>query len=243
MLIDILGQSNIVQFNSMIANKIGLNGAIYLSELLSQYSLNKNNNKLINDYFIIDRENIYTRTTLTEQTQQELDILLVRFNILLKRPSEIDPLSEEINLNMTNFLNIFANNDEKLTNELKKFTKSRSGKMTQRDKYKLDLKSKITCSNAELLRAYRDWIDGVYANPKGFLSPTAIKVFQKTVDDFAKGDLDLALKIIELATINGYRDATWAINLFNKSYKEEFERQFTVKNDLPRKVMLSSEVF
>lgn len=243
MLIDILGQQNTVEFNCTIANKIGLNGAVYLSELIRQYSINKELNKMIDDYFILDRAAIFARTTLTEEMQEELDIILVRFNILLKRPAQSDSIYEEINLNMTNFINMFANDDEKIANELKKFTKSKTSKMTQRDRYRLDLKSKITCSNSELLRAYRNWVDGVYANPKGFLSPTAIEVFQKTVDNFAHNDLDLALKIVELATINGYRDATWAINLFNKSYKEEFERQFRSNVESPRKVMLSNEVF
>lgn len=242
MLIDILGQANTVDFNSTIANKIGLNAAIYLSELIKQYSYNKINNRLIEDYFTVDRTSIFSRTTLTEQNQQELDILLVRLNILLKRTSIEDPLSEDMSLNMTNFVNMFASDNEKISQDLKKLTKSNSVKMSQREKHILDLKAKITCNNKELLSAYRNWVDGVYENPKGFLSITAIKVFQQTVDDFAKGDLDLALKIVEIATINGYRDATWAINLFNRDYKEQFEKQFAVKAP-QRKVLLSNEVF
>lgn len=243
MLIDILGPSNIVEFNSTIANKIGLNGAIYLSELIRQYNISKNTDTLIDDYFTLDRTNIFERTTLNEQSQQEIDILLMRLNILLKRPSDLDPLCEDININMSNFINMFASDNEKLSSDLKKFATSKSNKMSQRDKHKLELKSQLRCSNRELLEAYKCWIDGVYDNPKGFLSVTAIKVFQKTVDDFAKGDLDLALKIVEIATIHGYRDATWAINIFNKDYKAQFEREYAIKSTAQRKVILSNEVF
>ena len=52
------------------------------------------------------------------------------------------------------------------------------------------MKTKINCQNEELRQAYEEWIDGVYANPKGFLSARSISIFQKTVDDFARGDLD-----------------------------------------------------
>lgn len=246
MLIDILSQSNNVTFNSYIANKIGLNAAIYLGELINQYSNSENNKKMNGDYFSIDRVSIFARTTLDEATQKNLDIIFVKLNIMLKRMSILDPNLEEISLNMQNLVNIFASDNEKIIKDLNKMSKLKTApRMSQRDQYKLNLKNSLVCSNDELLQAYRDWVEGVYANPKGFLSTTAIKIFQETVDKFAKGNLDLALKIVEIATINGYRDAEWAINLFHKNYEKQFNLEYGIKSNKPtdRKVQLSNEVF
>ena len=117
--------------------------------------------------------------------------------------------------------------------------------MSMRQKTILELKDFIKCSNEELLNAYRDWVDGVYANPRGYLSKRAIIVFQRDVDEFARGDLDLALKIIEIATINGWRCAEWAINTFKKDYAKDFYANYTqVAPSMPqRSVSLSDEVF
>lgn len=246
MLIDILGQDNNVSFNYKIANKIGLNNAIYLSELMRQYSKALNHGKMNGEYFTIDRVRIFERTTLTEQLQQDIDVILVRLNIMLKRASTIDPLAEECTIDMKTVIELFASDNEKINKDLKKLSDAKTApKMSQRDKYKQELKAHLKCSNKELLYAYRDWVDGVYANPKGFLSQKAISIFQETVDKFAQGDLDLALKIIDIATVQGYRDATWAINLFKKDYEKDFYREHSnqVQNNSIREVQLSSEVF
>ena len=80
-----------------------------------------------------------------------------------------------------------------------------------------ELKNSIVCSNYELLTALRDWVDGVYARPGGFLSKSSIKLFQDTLNNYTQGDLDLALAVVRVATIQGYRDCTWAINLYESN--------------------------
>lgn len=243
MLIDLLSDNNSISFNSYIASKIGLNAAIYLSELLKQYSFCRNNNYLNENYFTVDRVAIFNRTTLTEEQQLNIDVILMRLNLLLKRRSIQDPLSEDYFIHVDNILNLFASDDEKINKELKKITKAKAPtKLTQREQHKVTLKAGIKCTNEELLQAYRDWVDGVYENPHGFLSQKSIQIFQNTVDEFAKGDLDLALKIIDIATINGYRDAQWAINVFHKDYEKEFTKKSATKSTV-RKADLSSEVF
>ena len=69
------------------------------------------------------------------------------------------------------------------------------------------------------------WFDAVGANPKGFLSKRSIEIFQKNIDDFANHNLDVALKLIEIAIVGGFRDASWAI--------ESYRRQFGVSYRLP----------
>ena len=78
--------------------------------------------------------------------------------------------------------NLVAADDANLLKKVTKLTEVKSvvqssTKMSMRQKTILELKDFIKCSNEELLNAYRDWVDGVYANPKGYLSKRAIIVF------------------------------------------------------------------
>ena len=40
--------------------------------------------------------------------------------------------------------------------------------------------------------------------------------FKNRLDDYCNGDLEKALAIIDIATVHGYIDCQWAINLFEK---------------------------
>ena len=108
-----------------------------------------------------------------------------------------------------------------------------------------ELKEQITITHQELREAYEGWVDGVLANPKGFLSKRAVKIFMDTVDSFANGYLDIALELINIATINGYRDATWAINKYNEELRKNIgatDRNSLV-NTSQKRVRVSDEVF
>ena len=88
----------------------------------------------------------------------------------------------------------------------------------------------------------RDWVDGVYARPNGFLSKSSIKIFQDTLNSYTQGDLDLALRVVQIATVQGYRDCQWAINMLQDSEKRKqkqnntqirvTEQQVATKKDL-----------
>ena len=116
-------------------------------------------------------------------------------------------------------------------------------KRTQRDCIRDNLKTNIVCNNQELQEAYEGWIDGVYANPSGFLSKRSIQIFQQTIDEFCNHDLDLALRIINIAAVNGYRDATWAINTYKKNYNIPFTSSNAMSQPIVTRKELSNEVF
>ena len=102
------------------------------------------------------------------------------------------------------------------------------------------LKQGLNISNSELLEAYKGWIDGVYSNPKGFLSKRSIEIFQNQLNDYTKGDLDVALAILDIATVNGYRDVTWAIT----KYEERKPKRGRKPNPPQESLVLDkSEVF
>ena len=95
----------------------------------------------------------------------------------------------------------------------------------QNDNVINELKDSISCSNYELLTALRNWVDSIYARPNGFLSKTAITIFQNTLNEYTKGDLDLALRIVQIASVQGYKNCEWAIALYEKDQKQKSKVQ------------------
>lgn len=76
------------------------------------------------------------------------------------------------------------------------------------------------------------------------MTDAAIISAQKTLDDFTKRDLDLALEILNIAAINGWKDIQWAINKYNdmKVNKTNLNNTQT-KNINNQPIVLSEEVF
>ena len=223
MLTDLMCTDNYAMFNIKVANVMGLHAAVYVNEILNITQKAQQKRKIVNGYVTIDRDYVHRRTTIFPEEQISIDKKLVGIGVLLV--AEDNP--DNIQLSVDTLANLVAADDANLLKKVTKLTEVKSvvqssTKMSVRQKTILELKDFIKCSNEELLTAYRDWVDGVYANPKGYLSKRAIIVFQRDVDEFARGDLDLALKIIEIATINGWRCAEWAINTFKKDYAKDF---------------------
>lgn len=246
MLTDLLCSDNYANFNIKIAHMIGLHSAIYVNELLNISQKATKKKKLTDDFMTIDRAYIQQRTTLIPDEQVTIDQKLAKIKVIEINPDNPDM----VKLNIDTLTNIAIDDDAKLLGKVTKLTTVKSvttpgAKLSMRQRNILALKDSIVCSNEELLQAYKDWVDGVYANPKGFLSAKAIALFQQGVDNFAKGDLDLALKIVDIATINGYRNVDWAINVFQKDYAKDFYRTYTPvePNSKLVKVQVSSEVF
>ena len=240
MLIDLLAQSNFCSYNVSLANIIGLHPAIYVSNLIDINNKAIKKKKVTENYFIIDRKYITQQTTFSVDEQKEIEKSLLSIGILEKSKDDDNMLA----LNITVLTSIMMSPDESLIDNIKRLVKvnSQKEKVTKKDAIINNLKKCITCENTELREAYEGWIDGVQANPKGFLSKRSIEIFQRTVDDFCNHNLDLALKIIDIATVNGYRDATWAINVYKKEYMPKYtEWPTTPLATLPQAV--STEVF
>ena len=236
MLLDILCSDNYEMFNVKLAKVVGLQGAVYINVLLNIQQKATKKEKLEEGYILLDRKYVKERTSIDEDVQRELDENLSKLRLIHRKDDDrlfidVEALSA---LTLEEDEGVIKDINEVAT-RVKKAVHNRG--MTQRQRQAESLKGYLVCSNLELLNAYKGWVDGVYANPKGFLSKRAIEIFQRGVDDFAKGDLDLALKIVEIATVNGYRNVDWAIELFNKDYARDFFRQYVdTKNAEPVRI-------
>lgn len=218
MLLDILNEDNSISINLKAIKIFGLSTAAYLTELISIYKKAFRKNKLKDNYFKVDRKYITDKLGLSVDEQLVCDANLQKTSIL--KYSKDNP--NELTLDLQLYLSSIASEDVKLIDDVRKqmkVLKPKNLKISQRQLMINELKNSIVCSNYELLTALRDWVDGVYARPGGFLSKSSIKLFQDTLNNYTQGDLDLALAVVRVATIQGYRDCTWAINLYesNKS--------------------------
>lgn len=243
MWLDILNEDNSLTLNLKSIQIFGLTNAAYITALIAIFKKATRKNKLYDkNYFKIDRNYIKTTLNLPLETQLVCDSNLIRLNLLKKKDDNPDIISFDIKL----YLSLISEEDFNLIENVKKqmeVNKPKGIKQTQKQRDINALKDSIRCSNYELLTALRDWVDGVYANPKGFLSRRAITLFQDTLNNYTQGDLDLALKLVDIATVNGYRDCQWAIDKYEKSIKSNSNSIRITQQKISTKDSLSDVTF
>ena len=226
MLIDLLATDKTGSYNVDLAHILGLHSAIYITELININKKAIKKQKLIDgDYFVIDRDYIKSRTTLSNTEQREIEDSLCNISVL-----ERGFQKDSCRVNIDALVSLFECNKSDIQH-ISKIAKVKAP--TKAEKIRDNLKVNIYATNQELRDAYEAWIDSVYSRC-GWMAKEAIIVGQEVVDKYAKGDLDVALKIISIATVNGYRDMNWAVSGFDKNYRVEFyeQRNKYVHNDL-----------
>ena len=219
MLIDILNSNNYISYNITIAQVYGLKTAIYVSELLNIYKKVQIKNKFVDeDYFNVNRKYVFQRTTLTIEEQLVVEQNLMKLDIIKKHEDNEDVIRFDFN----KLVSLAISDDVSKLKDISKAVNTDRPKgirESKRNRTKQALKDGITCSNYELLTALRNWVDCIYSGPNGYLSKTAVDEFVKGMNDYAKGDLDIALKLVKIASIQGYKNIDFAINVYEKDQK------------------------
>lgn len=215
MLIELLSSSNYVNFNIKIAQILGLKPAIYLSQIMDINEKAIRKNKVDNNYFTIDRKYVESRTTLTKDEQLSIEKDLLNIGILEKNTEH----KNTVCLNITMLTSIMMTPDEDLLKDISSLSKAK--KKTKSEVIEENLKNNILTTNLELQEAYYEWIESVLAK-KGMMTKAAVIHAQPTLDNFSNRNLDIALKVLEIASIHGYEDINWAINCYNKDYKVNY---------------------
>lgn len=241
MLINLLSTSNYVSYNIKLAELLGLHSAIYISELMNINDKAIRKNKLDDNYFKLQREYIKSRTTLDEKEQLIIEDNLIKLGILERGATDTD-----LSLNITTLTTIMMSADEQLIDNIKKLNvlKNKSNRKTKKEQIKINLKNNLIIDNIELREAYERWIDAVYEKD-GWMTKEAITYAQEVIDNASNRDLDVALEILKIASVNAYRDMTWAVNAYKSQYKVNYKIKptTTIKPTITDKNQLSSEVF
>jgi hypothetical protein len=156
-------------------------------------------------FFPLDRDYVERETTLTAAKQLKCDEKLLSLGVLLKDPEDPNKIAIAVN----GMVAVITDED---TTKLKKTGRtSADEKAAKIAGIKATMKKAIVEDDLELRAAYERWIDGMIDAQNCRFTKAVVQVFEKTVTGYTT-DKALRLKIIEIATTNSYKDATWAIN-------------------------------
>lgn len=157
-------------------------------------------------FFNLDRDYVERETTLTVTKQLKCEAKLVELGVLAKDPSD----QNRISIGVNNMVEVITGED---TKKLKKSTASiqKDAKAAKISGIKHNMKNAIIEQDPEIRKAYELWIDSMVEAQNCRFTKAVVQLFEKTVTEYTT-DKNTRLKIIEIATINCYRDATWAIN-------------------------------
>jgi hypothetical protein len=156
-------------------------------------------------FFTLDRDYVERETTLTVTKQLKCDEKLMSLGVMLKDTEDPNKISIAVN----GMVAIITDED---TTKLKKTGKtSADAKAAKVAGIKATMKKAILDTDYNTRLAYERWIDGMVDAQNCKFTKAVVQLFEKTVTEYTQ-DRDLRIKIIEIATTNSYKDATWAIN-------------------------------
>ena len=162
-------------------------------------------------FFLLDRDFVERETTLTIAKQLKCDEILTRMGVAMKDPSNPNKLA----ISVETMIEIITNED---TKKLKKTNAVKADeKASKIAGIKATMKKAILEQDAEVRAAYERWVDGMIDAANCRFTKAVVQLFEKTVTEYTK-DKDTRIKIIEIATTNSYRDATWAINKLGNKF-------------------------
>ena len=199
-----------IRLNKKLVKIVGFEVAAYWAELQSILKqVVKKQTADEQGFFILDRDFVERETTLTIAKQLKCDEKLLGLGVMMKDPENPNRIAIAVN----GMVAVITDED---TTKLKKGGKtSADAKAAKIAGIKSTMKKAILEDDLELRAAYERWIDGMIDAANCKFTKAVVQLFEKTVTGYTT-DRALRLKIIEIATVNSWKDATWAINrLYN----------------------------
>ena len=156
-------------------------------------------------FFLLDRDFVERETTLTLKKQLKCDDKLLELGVMMKDESNPNRIAIAVN----GMVAVITDED---TTKLKKSSAvKKDEKAAKIAGMKINMKKAILETDPEVRAAYERWVDGMIDAANCRFTKAVVQLFEKTVTEYTK-DKITRLKIIEIATVSSYRDATWAIN-------------------------------
>lgn len=156
-------------------------------------------------FFPLDRDYVERETTLNINKQLKCEEKLVSLGVIMKDPDNPNRLA----ISVANMVEVITDED---TTKLKKTgAVKQDAKAAKIAGMKATMKKAIIDTDYNTRLAYERWIDGMIDAQNCKFTKAVVQLFEKTVTEYTQ-DRDLRIKIIEIATTNSYKDATWAIN-------------------------------
>ncbi len=195
-----------LRLNKRLIKLAGFEVAAYWAELQSILKqVVKKQTADEHGFFNLDRDYLEKETTLTLAKQLKCEEKLVSMGVLVKDPDNPNRLTIGVN----SMVEIITDED---TKKLKKTSAvKKDEKAAKVAGIKQNMKRFILEQDSDLRAAYERWIEGMIDASNCRFTKAVVEVFEKTVTDYTP-DKAKRLRIIEIATVNSYKDATWAIS-------------------------------
>lgn len=195
-----------LRLNKRLVKIAGFEVAAYWAELQSVLKqVVKKQTMDERGFFLLDREYIERETTLTVSKQLKCEEKLIDLGALLRDAENPNRIAIGVNAMVA----VITGED---TTKLKKSGRSSADeKAAKIAGIKSTMKKAIVETDPEIRAAYERWIDGMIDAANCRFTKAVVQIFEKTITEYTTNKA-MRLKIIEIATTNSYKDATWAIN-------------------------------
>lgn len=233
MYVDLINSNNYISINISLIQLLGLNGAVYISELFNIFKKAKNKNKFVqiqdkigdSCYFKLDRKYIYERTTITIEEQLQVDTKLMNLDIMKKDKSNPDLICLDIRTIIMMIANIDTlDKEEKETMEtLKKKLKGKTDVEQQQIKRASivnKLINKVEYDDEKVRVVLCEWVKSLYQNGKKITTKELVQ-FQTDLKTYSKDDKDYAISLVKTAISNAYTVCSYSVEYLKKSKKIE----------------------
>ena len=202
-----------LKLNKKLVKLAGFEVAAYWAELQSILKqVVKKQTMDEQGFFLLDRNYVERETTLTVSKQLKAEEVLIKLGVLLRNPEDPNRIAIAVN----GMVAVITDED---TTKLKKGGKtSADEKAAKIAGIKSTMKRAILETDPEIRAAYERWVDGMIDAANCRFTKAVVQVFEKTVTEYTTNKA-MRLKIIEIATTNSYKDATWAINKLGGNFK------------------------
>lgn len=195
-----------LRLNKKLVKLAGFEVAAYWAELQSILKqVVKKQTADEKGFFTLDREYVERETTLTITKQLKCEEKLISLGVVMKDTEDPNRLA----ISVSTMVEVITDED---TSKLKKTSAVKAdAKAAKVAGIKATMKKAILETDIDLRAAYERWVEGMVDAENCRFTKAVVQLFEKTVTQYTT-DKALRLKIIEIATTNSYRDATWAIN-------------------------------
>ena len=202
-----------LRLNKRLVKLAGFEVAAYWAELQSVLKqVVKKQTMDEQGFFLLDRSYIERETTLTVNKQLKCEEELIELGALLRDAENPNRIAIGVNAMVA----VITGED---TTKLKKSRKSSADeKAAKIEGIKATMKKALVETDPEVRAAYERWVDGMIDAASCRFTKAVVQVFEKTITEYTTNKA-IRLKIIEIATTNSYKDATWAINKLDNRFK------------------------
>ena len=237
MLLDLLRTDNYVSFNKKLAHTIGLEASIYVNQIINIMGKAIKKDKVVDGgYIILDRKYIFEQTTLDEEKQLKLEEHLIQLKLLVRDSENHNSVKIDTQL----LADITSNDNVKINSDISSIVQKpvKIDKNAKTSIYVESMQRYINTGDIQLDNKIKKWLF-VCMDKFGNVNQQLIKMFQQEVYNYSKGNLDIAYKVVDIATAFAYRECRWAI----KKYEEGLTSATTNLSALNTSNNISNKTF